>query len=101
MIGMNRQQRLHFILNLVSSIGIASLINSLLLVNKHTRFIYYYYFDKNQYIHNDKSKVKSSIPERLLDTTITHIVTQIKFRIHVVIVLEVPSDDQIDLDDYL
>ncbi|CAF3577632.1 unnamed protein product [Rotaria sp. Silwood1] len=101
-IGIDKELYLSIYLKIVDSDGISSSIKHPFTINKYTRFLSYYYPTKQNQLNNKHTIVKSKNIEKLIaNTNITHVVTTIKYGIHVMIVLQLSPNDQSDLDQLL
>ncbi|CAF1133069.1 unnamed protein product [Rotaria sordida] len=101
-IGIDRELCLSIYLKLVASNGISSLIKHSFTIEKYTRFLSYYYISQQIQSNNEQTTIKlKTIKKSTADTDVTHVVTAIKYGIHVIIVLQLTPKDESDLDQLL
>ena len=101
MIGIDGELWISLILNMVHEIEPSSFVNPLFPIDKNTRFLHYYYSKEEKYIFKDRNSATRNISQFPVDVIATHIVTTIKLGIEALIVLQLSSDDQTELDKLL
>jgi hypothetical protein len=93
---MPAELKMSVLLGLASGNGIASIINYSNRINECTRFLYYCYIHQEEKISDKITKIqkmdKSSTPSTAYTT---HIITGVNYGIDVVVILELPSDNDI------
>jgi GTPase SAR1 family protein len=74
---------------------VGTLINYSRSLDKYTRFIYYTYYSRTEYISDDKFRLVDSYKVSALDTSATHLIALVNWGIDVVVVLQLPHDDEL------
>ena len=94
--------RISVLLKLASRSGIASIMDYSDQINEYTRFLYYSYVGQEERISNKITK-KDKMKDLANFNAITHIVTGINYGIDIVVVLQLPAEDDISrkIDDVL
>lgn len=94
-IGIQNELRLSILLNLTSKTGIASLIDYTRPINQYTRFLQYSYLDRGEQLPNEIFKTEKNLQLLVNNTDATHIITGVTLGIEFVVVLQLPSDDEL------
>jgi hypothetical protein len=84
-------------LDMAPANGIPSIINYSLTTNVLTRIFFYSYLSAEKNIAKEQNIIQSNIPESIRNVTVTHVVTGIRSGIAVVVVLQLLSDDESNL----
>ncbi|CAF3642275.1 unnamed protein product [Rotaria sp. Silwood1] len=101
-IGIDRELCLSIYLKLVDSDGISLFFKHPFTIDKYTRFLSYYYLSEQIQLNNEQTTIKlKNIEKSTADADITHVVTGIKYGIHVIIALQLTPDNESDLDQLL
>ncbi|CAF1258204.1 unnamed protein product [Rotaria magnacalcarata] len=95
----DHQLRLSIYLELTRATGIASLMNNSQLIDDHTRLFYIYQESSIEFYEKDLHELKKSIQSSTCETFATHIITEIVFGIHLLLILKLPPgyEDPIDI----
>jgi anion-transporting ArsA/GET3 family ATPase len=101
MIDIDRALRLSIMLKMIQPVGIASIINYSHSINKYTRFLYFRDETRIESCYNDLIKRIKSDKLRVHHASATHIITEIVWGIQVVVVLQLPSDNEANIDHLL
>ncbi|CAF4701709.1 unnamed protein product, partial [Rotaria sp. Silwood2] len=86
---------------MVSAEGITSLINAIFSVNKQTRILHYCYVREQKYITDNVIKLREKIRQTTADTETTHLVAAITSGIHVIVLLQLSTDNENEMDNFL
>ncbi|CAF4272672.1 unnamed protein product [Rotaria sp. Silwood2] len=98
MIGIIQSLRLSIYLKMIQPTGIACLIDYPRIIDEYTRFLYIYQEGRIESCQNDLIKNIKSHQLTTLETNATHIITQIIWGIHAVVILQLPPDQEIEID---
>ncbi|CAF3092610.1 unnamed protein product [Rotaria sp. Silwood2] len=98
MIGIIQSLRLSIHLKMIQPTGIACLIDYPRIIDEYTRFLYIYQEGRIESCQNDLIKTIKSHQLTTLETNATHIITQIIWGIHAVVILQLPPDQEIEID---
>ncbi|CAF1341458.1 unnamed protein product, partial [Adineta steineri] len=98
MVGIDRQLRLSIILQIVQPNGIASIINYPRSIDKHTRFLYFRHQSSIESCHTDLIKRQKLNTSFKSDPPATHVITKIIGGIHAVAIIQLPHDEQAEID---
>jgi GTP-binding protein EngB required for normal cell division len=93
MIGIDDELRLNILLNPALRTRIAALVDHPRLTDKYTRFLYFFYIDREQRLPDDPTEVRKCVQSSLRDAKATHIITSVSWGIDVVVVLQLPPKD--------
>jgi hypothetical protein len=93
MIGLDDNLRLSVLLKSTPRVGIAAIIDHTHPIDKYTRFLYIYYRDHEQRLPDDEREAKKCFKSLARDSESTHVVTIVTFGIDIVVVLQLPSND--------
>ena len=90
-------------LEMVDSKGISELIKLPFIIDEYTRYLSYYYATKEiRYPDGNLATIKAKHISKAVNVeNATHVITQIKFGIHIVIILQLSPDDESELDQLL
>ncbi|CAF4073751.1 unnamed protein product [Rotaria sordida] len=95
LINIDEQLRLSLLLNLTSKSGIATIIDYPYIINEYTRILHYSYIHQEERFPDEIEKIRERLESCLIKTNATHIITGISWGIDIVIILQLPSDDNI------
>ncbi|CAF1267357.1 unnamed protein product [Adineta steineri] len=98
MVGIDRQLRLSIILQIVQPKGIASIINYPRSIDTYTRFLYFRYQSSIESCHTDLIKRQKLDTSFKSDPRATHVITKIIRGIHAVVIIQLPHDEQAEID---
>ncbi|CAF2060055.1 unnamed protein product, partial [Rotaria magnacalcarata] len=99
-IGSDKELCLSIYLNLAAADGIPSLIKRTSIIDRYARYISYYYLTKQYQANIEQSNLKSNEVKKLLNSTAaTHIVTEIKYGIHVIMIIKLCPDNESSFDE--
>jgi GTP-binding protein EngB required for normal cell division len=96
-IGIYEEPWLNSILNIVPAEGIASILNYSFPESTNIRFLYYYYSSEEKSIPPVRNTVMAAIPKDIPDIAATHVISAIKLGVQALIVLQLSSDDEMNL----
>ncbi|CAF1008819.1 unnamed protein product [Rotaria sp. Silwood1] len=100
-VGISYALRLSILLKIVQPTGIASLIDYPRVIDKHTRFLYIHQESRIESCQNHLIKVIKSYKSFTLQTSATHIIAQIIWGIHAIVILQLPPDQETEIDNLL
>ncbi|CAF3032087.1 unnamed protein product [Rotaria sp. Silwood2] len=95
LINIDEQLRLSLLLNLTSTNGIAEIINYPYIINEYTRILHYSYIHREEGFPDEIEKIRERLESCLTKTNATHIITSICWGIDIVIILQLPPEDNI------
>ncbi|CAF2518840.1 unnamed protein product [Rotaria sp. Silwood2] len=98
MIDIIQSLRLSIHLKMIQPTGIACLIDYPRIIDEYTRFLYIYQEGRIESCQNDLIKKINSHQLTTLETNATHIIAQIIWGIHAVVILQLPPDQEIEID---
>jgi GTP-binding protein EngB required for normal cell division len=98
MIGIDDDLRLNIRLNVRPGNGIAAVINHPSPVGKYTRFLYFFYINREERLLDDPTKAKKSLKLLAHQATATHIITDVTFGIDIVVVLQLSHKGKVAAD---
>ncbi|CAF4973748.1 unnamed protein product, partial [Rotaria sp. Silwood1] len=87
--------RLQILVNPQLQNGVAALCNHYHPIDQYTRFMYFFYAHHETKLPEDPVEVKELLVSIILDSAATHIVSAVSFGIDVVIVLQLPQQNNI------
>ncbi|CAF4093642.1 unnamed protein product [Rotaria sp. Silwood2] len=101
-IGIDKELCLSIYLKLVDFNGISLLIKHSFKIDKYTRFLSYYYQTEQNRLNNHQTTIQlGNIKKSIANIDITHVITAIKYGIHVIILLQPTPNHESDLDQLL
>jgi GTP-binding protein EngB required for normal cell division len=92
-IGIEDDLRLNILLKSTSGIGLAQLVDHPRPPDKYTRFLYFFYVDREQRLPDDPAEARKCVKSSLRNIEATHIVTAVRLGIDVIVVLQLPCKD--------
>jgi GTP-binding protein EngB required for normal cell division len=101
MVDIDRSLRLSIMLKIIQPIGIASIIDYPRPINQYTRFLYFCHVTRHESCHADLVQKQSRQRLSEFEASVTHIIAEIVWGIHAVIVLQLPPDQQVEIDHVL
>jgi hypothetical protein len=97
-VDIDQQLQLSITLKIVQPTGIASLINYPHSIDRYTRFLYFYQTTFIDSCNNDTNIIKKSHQFFISETSATHIITEVVWGVHVIIVLQLSPDHEASID---
>ena len=94
----DHQLRLSILLKMSPATGIASLIDYPLLIDKHTRFLYIYHESNIEFDKHRLHELRKPVTTAACETYGTHIITGIVYGVHLLVILQLPPDQNKDID---
>jgi GTPase SAR1 family protein len=100
-VDIDHQLRLSIRLEMFKPTGIASVINYPRLIDKNTRFLYLYQESRIESCHDELYQLKNSMISPKREAFATHIITEIVWGIHLLVILQLSPDHDEDIDTLL
>ncbi|CAF1199131.1 unnamed protein product [Rotaria sordida] len=97
-VNIDHQQRLSILLEMTRATGIASLINYSQLIDKQTRLFYIYQEAYKELDKDHLHQFKKSVITSTCETFATHIITEIIWGIHLLVILQLPLNKEKEID---
>ena len=98
MIGMDLHQRISILSKMIEPNGAACVINHPRLIDEHTRFLYFRFEMKTKSCQNDLLKKVEARQVEKVDTYTIHVLGQITYGMHGVVVFQIQPDQQEKID---
>ncbi|CAF4605516.1 unnamed protein product [Rotaria sp. Silwood1] len=95
LINIDEQLRLSLLLNLTSKTGIAEIIDYPYIINEYTRILHYTYIDREERFPDEIEKIRERLESCLTKTNATHLITGICWGIDIIVILQLPQEDNI------
>ncbi|CAF4657700.1 unnamed protein product, partial [Rotaria sp. Silwood2] len=100
-IGIHDELWLDVTLNNLTELGMHSLVNCPLPNDKKSRFLYYHHSSQRKFIVSAPTVVSQYIPKEIPTIDATHIISEIIVGVQVLVVLQLPSSNEISADKLL
>ena len=94
-IGIHPELQLSIALEMIQVNGIGALINYSRPWDKYTRFVYYTYYSRTEYIPDSEFRLTDSYKLTRYDASATHLTVLVNWGIDVIVVLQLPHDDEL------
>ena len=101
MVGIDQPLRLGILLKMTQPTGIAAIINYLRSIDKYTRFLYFRHESRMESCSDNLIKRIKSRKLPLSETSTAHIITDIVWGTHAVVILQLPPEQHVEIDHLL
>lgn len=94
-LNIDEQLRLSLLLNLTQRTGLAAILDHSHAINDYTRILRYTHLHREERFAEDITHLREYLPLNITELNATHIITNVTWGIDIIVVLQLPSNDQI------